>query len=225
MSEGMVERDRHPFLERWLGALVILAALAALQALVWPRWPRSPDLAPARLGAGLADAGLNPRPLATLSAERSYERSLSAVLGWQLAGGLELRLARASVRQRENFQVAYIGRDRPQLALTKRRLNVPMAGSVAGLIQGRQAYQTCLVPEIFTPDRMAVTAQALGKAADQRVAARIETVKGLMGLQPTRSFDCILVSLRSQNKNSPPVAIWRQILAIVSSNLQDSSRK
>jgi hypothetical protein len=225
MSEGMVERDRHPFLESWLGALVIIAALAALQSLVWPRWPRSPDLAAARLGSGLAEAGLNPRSLATLPAERSYERSLSAILGWQLAGGLELRLARASVRQRDSFQAAFIGRDRPHLALTKRRLNVPMAGSVAGLIQGRQGYQSCLVPEIFTPDGMAVTAQALGKAADQRVAGRIETLKGLIGLQPTRSFGCILVSLRSQNKNPPPVAIWRQILASVSSTLQDSSRK
>jgi hypothetical protein len=163
--------------------------------------------------------------LATLPAERSYERSLSAILGWQLAGGLELRLARASVRQRDNFQTAFIGRDRPQLAMTKRRLNVPMVGSVAGLIQGRQAYQTCLVPEIFTPDGMGVTAQALGKAADQRVAARIETVKGLMGLQPTRSFDCILVSLRSPSGAPPSVAIWRQVLAIVSSSLRDSSRK
>jgi len=225
MSVGMIERDRHPFLERWLGFLVLVASLAALQALVWPRWPRSPDLAAARLATALVEAGLNPRPLATLPAERSYERSLSAVLGWQLAGGLELRLARASVRQRDSFQAAFIGRDRPHLALTKRRLNVPMAGSVAGLIQGRQAYQSCLVPEIFTPDGMAVTAQALGKAADQRVAGRIETLKGLIGLQPTRSFGCILVSLRSQNKNPPPVAIWRQILASVSSTLQDSSRK
>ncbi|MEI7952582.1 MAG: hypothetical protein WCH37_07875 [Synechococcaceae cyanobacterium ELA182] len=212
-------------MERWLVVLAILAVIAALQALVWPRWPRSPDLATARLGAGLADAGLNPRSLATLPAERSYERSLSAVLGWHLAGGLELRLARASVRERDNFQAAYIGRDRPQLTLTKRRLNVPMAGNVAGLIQGKQAYQTCLVPEIFTPNGMAVTAQALGKAADQRVAGRIETVKGLLGLQQTRSFDCILVSLRSQDKNPPPVVIWRQILASVSSSLQDSSRK
>ncbi len=225
MSEGMVERDQQRLLSRWLSVLVMVASVAALKSMLWPRWPHSPDLAAAHLGAGLAEAGFNPRPLPTLPAEHSYERSLSAAPGWQLSDGQELRLARASVRQRYNFQAAFLVRDRPQLALTNRRLNIPMSGSAAGLIQGRPAYQTCLVPEIGTSAGMAITAEALGKAADQRASARIQMVKGLLGLQPTRSFDCILVSLRSLSANPPSVVVWRKVVASVSSNLQDFSRR
>ena len=223
MSEVTLDRDR--LFRRWLGLLVGVASVAVLQAVVWPRWPRSPGLPAAQLGRELVRIGLNPRPLPTLPAQRSYERSLSALHSWRLATGSELRVLRGSVRQRDSFQAAFLGRDQPLIALVGRRLNVPMAGSAAGVIQGRPSYQTCLVPQVTAPAVMAVSAESLGRGADQRVASRFEMIKGLLGLQPTRSFDCILVSLRSTNDELPAVSLWRDVLAAVSSSFLDSPKR
>ena len=204
---------------RWFFLLVALSAFAALQGLLVPRWPRAQDLPAALLLSSLTKAGLNPNPLTILPAVRSYERSLSPILGWKLSDGSELRIVHGSVRQRKTFQTSFLGRDQPSLSLVSRRLDIPTPSCAAGLIKGRPAYQTCLLSGSAGLATMAITAEALGKAADQQVAGPIDTVKGLLGLQPTRKLRCILVSLRSATTEPPAVKIWRDILASVSSTV------
>ena len=212
-------------LQRWLAVLAAIAGVAVLQALLLPRWPRAQDLSASSISSALGKAGLQATALASLPAERSYERSLSSVLAWRFAGGDELRVVHGSVRQRKTFQAAFLARDQRALTLVSRRLDVPIPGSAAGLIQGRPAYQSCMVPQLAAAPAMAITAEDLGEASDRRVSRQIDTLKGLIGLQPTRSFDCVLVSLRSPSRQLPAVAIWQEVLQVVSESLRASSQR
>ncbi len=215
---------KSPFLVRWMGVLAAVAALTAVQALFLPRWPRAQVLPSSSLQASLAAAGLDPQPLVTLPPVRGYEKSLSPILGWRLAGGSELRLVHGNVRQRKSFQAAFLARDRRELTLRDRQLDVPIPGSAVGLIQAKPGFQTCLVPDLSLQSGMAITADSLSLASDRRVASRLDTIKGLLGLQPTRSFDCVLVSLRSGTSTRPGTKLWRDVLNIVSASLNKPPR-
>ena len=208
-----------PLLVPWLALLCSLAAAAALQSLLLPRWPRAQELPRARLTALLRQVEPRVKALPPRPDQRGYERSRSALLAWRLPGGNELRLVQASARQRDSFQAAFLGRDQPLLALQQRRLDRPTPGSASGRIQGRPALQTCLVPAPQGPATAAVTAVALGRAADRRVANRTDTVRGLLGLQPTREFSCLLVTLRSGSAQPLPPALWQQLLQLLQASM------
>lgn len=196
----------------WLAVLAVLAAAAAVQSLLLPRWPRAASLPDQVLLAALQAEGLRPTPLPPLPARRGYELAVSPVLGWRLDGGEELRLAIGAVRQRMNLQIAFIGRDNPRLSLTRRRLEQPGEAMATGFIQGRPAFQTCLVPQPRGPAIAAVSRDPLGLAADRQVASHFDTVKGLIGLQPTRTFACVLVTMRSASSTAPSRDLWRRVM-------------
>jgi len=207
-------------LRPWLAALCLVGSLAAAQALLLPRWPRASELVAAPFTAALRQGGWNPKPRPGQPAKRSAELSMSRLLAWRLSGGEELSLVDAVVRQRDSFQTAFIARDRPSLKLSQRRRDWPIAGTDAGLIAGRPALQTCLVRQKSSAPIAASSRDALGRAADQRVSSRSETLKGLLGLQPSRHFGCVLVTLRSASARPLPADRWQPLLSTLQSVLE-----
>jgi hypothetical protein len=193
-------------LVRWYGVLAALACLAALQALVLPRWPRVQELRRAPIELALRQAGFLPVALPNLPASRSYELASSATLGYRLQGGLQLRLRSGAVRERKNVQIAFIGRDRPELALQQ--------------LGNQPALQTCLIPGAPLVDAFGVTWEQVPLAVDRLAAGSKASALRILGLQPNRSYQCVLISLRSHQGEPIPVPTWHRLLDALHPALQ-----
>ncbi len=199
----------------WLRALTLLAAVAAIQALALPRWPKVGSLNVDRLTSRLQRSGLQPSPLPPLPAGRSSERATSPILRWRLGSGDTLQLMDGRVRQRDNFQTAFLTRDEPSLALQGRRLNTPQPRSSSGKIGKQRALQTCLVPGVTPPQNQGVTAIELGKADDLLSRGGAATLQRLVGLRPNRELRCILVSLKGREGQVPASLTWSTVLKLL----------
>jgi hypothetical protein len=211
-------------LVRWYGTLAAIASLAALQALVLPRWPRAAELRPAPIERALRQAGFQPVALPTLPASRSYELASSATLGYGLPGGLQLRLRRGAVRERRNVQIAFSGRDRPELALRKRQLTVAPPPAASGRVENKPALQTCLVPGAPQANAFGATWEELPLVMDRRAAGARASALRILGLQPNRSYECVLISLRSAGGQPISVPTWHRLLDTLLPALQPGSQ-
>jgi hypothetical protein len=204
-------------LQIWLSSLAALAALACGRALLLPPWPHAEPLPPSRVQARLAEAGFEPIALPPRSLPRHSGLGLSTQLAWRLPGVGELRLASVHVRRRDDFQVAWITRDIPSLSLQSRRLAGPGAEEASGRIEGRPAFQTCLVDQGASPARPAVSLTDLQAAVDRQPRRAGEQWRKLLGLRRTREFRCLLVTLKSPSMASPPQTAWNPLLKALQS--------
>jgi hypothetical protein len=210
-----------PLLVRWYGGLATIAALLAIQAIVLPRWPTAPRPLPVeQLEAGLRGENLldpsdRSSPGALWPPQRSHELATSAPVVLPLRGGFELTLMRGSMRQRFNFQASSIGQAQPSLNLISRRLVGTPVPTAAGLAQGRPALQTCLVEGPGLDDGFGVTREQLWTLADRLASGQVAGLKRVIGLQPNRSYDCTLISLRGPEGKPPSDLLWRQVLDLV----------
>ncbi|MEB3332468.1 MAG: hypothetical protein VKI83_08260 [Synechococcaceae cyanobacterium] len=210
-------------LRSWYAALALIASAAALQAIVWPRWPRVAPLRPAAIETALRQAGW-PVKLSTAQPGRGgYEISTSPLLSATLPGtGERLSLVAAAVRQRDSFQLAFISRDLPGLALRRRQLNASPPATASGRLKAGLARQSCLVPGVPGPAAFAVSLEDLNAAADRRNAGgRRRQLLRLAGLLPHRPSDCVLISLQAAaGRPLPDAGRWQLLLRRLQPALQ-----
>lgn len=215
----MTRVQPHRPLRLTLAMLVPVAAAAALAALLRPPGPQLSDLPASQVLSRLAGLGLGPRPLPAVSPWRSEGIALSTLHRYQLQPGLELRVQRVQVWRRSDFQLAYLTRPwtagRRDLALGSIRRLVPDPAGVHALAQrgGTAVRQTCLVGDAGTAVA-GVTAVQLTTPVDQRASRPPAVAARLLGLEPNRTWQCLLVSLHSdpQRQAEPQVAaLWARL--------------
>lgn len=204
-----------------LAALVPLAAALAAAALLRPPGPQVSDLSSAQVGLRLASLGLRPRMLPPVSPWRSEGIALSGLQRYQLQPGLELRLQTVQVWRRADFQLAYMTRPwtdgRRDLALGAGRRLVPDQAGMHGMAQRGSTVlrQTCLVGDAGAA-LAGVTVTQLTAPVDRRASRPAAIAARLVGLQPNRPWQCLLVSLHSdrQLQVEPGVAaLWTRLQA------------
>ena len=191
-----------------LAVLLPLAATAALAALLRLPGPRVGELPEATVQQRLVKAGLRFRTLPAAPPWRSEGIALSTLRRYQVQPGVELRLQRVQVWRRADFQLAYMTRPwteaRRDLALAvPRRVVAGPAGFYAIADRGTAVVrQTCLLAPVGGA-AAGVTAAQLGALADQRASGRAAIAARLVGLQPNRTLQCLLVSLHSDRQLQP----------------------
>lgn len=219
-----------PFLVRWYGTFAIVTAFLAAQAIVFPRWPAAPHPLPGEsLRTALRDARLlsptqNPPATAPWPARRSYELSTSAPVVIPLRDGFELTVMGGSVRERFNFQTAYIARDQPSLKLRKRHFSMTPIPTASGLAQDRPAFQTCLVGGHGLDEAFGATREQLTAIADRLATGRTAALQRLIGLKPNRNYACTLISLRGPQGMPPTDHLWKQVLGLVEPVLRSKNQ-
>lgn len=214
-------------LRSWFMALALIASAAALQAIVWPRWPRVAPLRAAPIQAALLQAGWPVTLTTAVAARRGYEISSSPVLSTRLPdGGERLKLVAAAVRQRDSFQLAFISRDLPGLALKKRQLTPGPPASASGRLGGGLARQTCLVSGLPGHSGLAVSKDDLTAASDRLSAGGRRTqLLRLAGLTAHRRNDCVLISLQADaGKPLPSEKRWLKLLQVLQPALASEPR-
>jgi hypothetical protein len=184
----MTRPHSHPPLRPTLLLLLPLALAAALQAALLPRWPRVDELNAPLLHQRLAALGVEPRPLALQPASRNGRIALSSRRRYDLGAGTRLELQAMQVRQRADFQLAM---------------------GMAPWTGGGVVRQTCLLGT-----GAGVTAAQLSALAESRDRKPKAALARLLGLQPNRSWTCLLVRLHSdQPADTAAAALWARLPA------------
>jgi hypothetical protein len=184
----MTRPHSHPPLRPTLLLLLPLALAAALQAALLPRWPRVDELNAPLLHQRLAALGVEPRPLASQTASRNGRIALSSRRRYDLGAGTRLELQAMQVRQRADFQLAM---------------------GMAPWTGGGVVRQTCLLGT-----GAGVTAAQLSALAESRDRKPKAALARLLGLQPNRSWTCLLVRLHSdQAADTAAAALWARLPA------------
>jgi hypothetical protein len=207
--------------------LAAIASVAATKSLIWPRWPEARPLNQQAITEALNAAGLRATPLKPLAAKRSAELATSAVIGYSLDDGLELRLMRGKARKRFNFQTAFLSTSHPELQLKQRQLSAGPPPSAIGLVSSQPALQTCLVQESQASMDFGVTREELSALVDRANQSRWRRLKSIIGLQSNRTYECILLQARN-TKDLPALtenSTWLRILKILRPALQSGSNK
>ena len=131
--------------------LAAIASVAATKSMIWPRWPEARPLDQQVITEALNAAGLHATPLKPLAAKRSAELATSAVIGYSLDDGLELRLMRGKARKRFNFQAAFLSTLHPELQLKQRQLSAAPPPLPSGLFQTNQHSKPALSKRVKRP--------------------------------------------------------------------------
>lgn len=208
-------------MRRSLLLLLPIATLAALQAVLLPPWPRLRELTPAQVRQPLEGLALEPRERAAEPPWRNPEIALSRLHRWRLPQGLELQVQQVAVQRRPDFQLAMATRawtpGRAGLALDPQRRLVQEHGSAWASgrlrLQGQPlvTQQTCLLPV-----GSGVTARQLGALADRGSDRLPLLLARLLGLQPNRSWHCLMISLSHRaadpQASAAAAALWPRLL-------------
>lgn len=195
--------------------LLPLALAAALKAALLPTWPRVAALNSVEVQQPLEHLGLEAKPLTGEPPWRSEGLALSGLQRYELKPGIQLQLQRVQIQRRDDYQLAYMGRPwtpgRHDLALGP-KTQVVRSGAGEHAIAERPTTvvrQTCLIGP-----GSGVTATQLGTLADQLSSGPGAIAARLLGLQPNRSWQCLMVSLhstRSQPTEHAAAALWPQL--------------
>lgn len=205
-------------LGRWLAVLAAFTSVAGIRASLFPLWPRSEPLDGARLSRALKEAGLGATPLRLkdpqFQASRDHDKALSPTLAFRWATGEELRLVRGVVRNPLEFDPNTFSKSRKDLRLNNGKLAGPPPQRI-GTVDGRSARQTCLVALSPMAQGYGVEWQTLGNLVNRTAAGRASAVRRLVGLEPNRTYACVLISLRSGGAAPVSPELWNRLLEVL----------
>lgn len=205
-------------LARWFAVLAALASIAAIRASLLPLWPRAEPLPEAGVVRALQLAGLAPTAVPLKEAEakpqRDHDRALSTTLAFRFLSGEELRLVRGAVRNPLEFDPASFGKTRKDLRLTNGKSADPPPQRI-GTIAGRPARQTCLVALSPTALGYGVDWNPLGQLVTSSAAGRASRMRRFLGLEATRQYACVLISLRSGGAGPVSPVLWNRLLEVL----------
>jgi hypothetical protein len=207
--------------------LAVIASVAATKAMIWPRWPVARPLDQQAMTKALNVAGLRATQLKPLAAKRNAELATSAVIGYSLDDGLELRLMRGVARKRFNFQAAFFTTMHSELQIKQRNLSAGPPPYFFGLIQKQPALQTCLVQVDQATEAFGATGEELTLLVDRQGQSKWSRLKSIAGLKPIRNYECILIQAKSTKGLATPIerSTWVRILGLLRSALHSESNK
>ena len=207
--------------------LAAIASVAAIKSLIWPRWPEARPLDQQAIMEALNAAGLHATPLKPLAAKRNADLATSAVIGYSLDDGLELRLMRGKARKRFNFQTAFLSTLHPELQLKQRQLTAGPPPAAIGLVANQPALQTCLVHESQASEVFGATREDLSALVDRANQSRWRRLRSIVGLQSNRNYECILIQAKNVKDipKSTERSTWLRILSLLRPALQSESNR
>lgn len=209
-----------PFAEQPKSTLYVLATLstigfiASIKALLFPLWPSVPEINSSRFESTLRSVDPSVISLPTLPSVRKPELALSSQSRWRLTSGHELILIHSAVKQPLSFQTAFITRNLSSLSLSKRRVDTPSAGSDSGFISSHPAFQTCVARTSSGLVNGTTISQLIHLYSNKGLPA-FSSLQAVLAIHPSRSYDCLLVTLRGSPGQQISPKLWATILESV----------
>lgn len=213
------------FKVRCFSCLCLIASVAAGKAILFPIWPSVEYINPVPVTSSLQSSGFETLALKPLPASQSYDFASTPVIGFKLNNDMELWITNSKVRQREDFRLDFINQNHNKLSIVdSRQANEFNTPTLRGKIGERHVLQTCLLKDTKQDFRFEIEHLALLSAVDQYQSRALNRANQILGVEPSRSYNCYLITLISHHSSTPQEATWISILNSIGPALDDQAR-
>lgn len=210
-------------LTNFYASLALISTLAATQSIIFPRWPEATKISSQKLnhfkGKFLSN-GYVIKSLPTLADHSDYSISHTPIFNFMVGPYAKLSLTNVQVRDRKNLKVSYItdSLSKFQLKSSATKSNQPPYFLTESTSEGT-SFQTCLVSNTSFPLGIDVDQDQLAAAVDSvKSPEKNLLIKRFLGLSPSRTYQCMLVTLKTSLPAQQGSKLWLELLT----NLKDT---
>jgi hypothetical protein len=201
----------------WYTLLATTALAFSLKSLFFSPWPQAPELSSELILSTLKTGGFTPRSQDTLPPFRSFDLSTSPFLRYSLVNDYDLRVVVVVTRDRESFTIENINNKNKEFTLKDPRPAVDaLFPTLEGMINERPALQTCQLRSPNSDPTYEVSSYQLPLRIDDYDNLNVDPFSQIIGLQPSRTYRCTLITLVSATERPIPMRDWNQLLSATS---------
>lgn len=197
--------------------LAVISTLAAIQSMMFPRWPEATKISLDKLNRFKSNLQINGSVVKTslLKTDHSgFNLSHTPITSLSIQPNADLLLTNVQVRDRNNFSISYMTDSIKSLQLNKSAtLNKLSPFYLSEISPTGATFQTCLVSGNSLPSNFGVGQEQLSLAVDQvKSSEKNIGIKRLLGLSPSRRYQCMLITLKTKLPYTESYQIWRDSL-------------
>jgi hypothetical protein len=204
-------------LRKFYCILAVVSTLALAQSMLFPRRPQASRFSPEKLDSFIANVASNGNSIKStiLKPDHSdYDISHSSIIDLKINSNSNLFLTNAQVRDRADFSVYFITDSIKSLKLsTSANKSKQPPFSLSEHTKAGTTFQTCFVSGTSSPSNFGLSQDQLSLAVDQLESTeRNFGLKRFLGLSPSRSYQCMLVTLKSTLPRQESYQLWLNLL-------------
>jgi hypothetical protein len=204
-------------LKSFYGCLAVLSTLAATQSIIFPRWPQPSKISAEKITnfkENIISKGYEIKLLPALMAYTSYNISSSPISRFTIDSNSKLFLTNVQVRDRKNLQVSYITDTIKSLQLNRSaKASTKSPVFLSEIKPDGTTFQTCLVPNSLSSNRVDVNQDQLSLAVDSAQSNEKNlTIKRFLGMSPSRRYECMLITLKTTLVPQESAQLWTYLL-------------
>ena len=197
--------------------LAVISTLAAIQSMIFPRWPEASEIPSDKLNRYKSNVQINGAVIKSslIKSEHSdFNLSHTPITSLSIQPNADLLLTNVQVRDRNNFSVSYMTDSIKSLRLNKSAtLSKLPPFYLSEKSPTGATFQTCLVSGNSLPNNFGVGQEQLSLAVDQVKSFEQNIgIKRLLGLSPSRRYQCMLITLKTKLPYPESYQIWRDSL-------------
>ena len=204
-------------LQKFYCILAVASTLAVAQSMLFPRRPQASRLSSDKLDrfiANLASNGKSANSTIIKPDHSDFNTSNSSIVSLKINTNSNLFLTNAQVRDRADFSVSFITDSIKTLKLSTSAIksNQPPF-FLSEQTKAGTTFQTCFVSGTSSPSNFGFSQDQLSLAVDQIKATEDNLgLKRLLGLSPSRRYQCMLVTLKSTLPRQESYQLWLDLL-------------
>ena len=210
-------------LKNFYGILALISSLAATQSMIFPRHPAASQISTEKLNQFLVSISSNGhvvKALPMLADHSDYNLSHTSIANFKIDTNSDLSLTNVQVRDRKNLDISHITESIKPLQLKQSAISSKQPPFfLSETTPLGSTFQTCFVPSSPWPFGLAVGQVQLTLAVDQvKSSEKNLALKRLLGLSPSRRYQCILITLKTTLPAQESNKLWLDLLHQIQNN-------
>ncbi len=204
-------------LRKFYCILAVVSTLAAAQSMLLPRWPQASKIPSDKLNRFISIATASEssaKPTIIKPDHSDFNISHSPIISLKVNSNSNLIFTNAQVRDRVDFSLSFITDSIKSLKLSSSAIkgNQPPF-SLSEQTKAGTTFQTCFVPGNSSLSNFGFSQDQLSLAVDKvKSTEKNLGLKRFLGLSPSRTYQCMLVTLQSTLPRQEGYQLWLDLL-------------
>jgi len=208
---------RYPNLTKFYSFLAIVSTLSVIHSMVFPRKPQASRISSEKINLFVSNVAANGNfvKISNVKPDHSdFNISHSPIVHFKINSNSNLFLANVQVRDPVDFSLSFITETIKSLKLDPSAIESKQPPFyLSKQNKPERTFQTCFVSGSSSPSIFGLNHVQLTSAVDQ--VKSIEDNFGLkrfLGLRPSRSYQCMLITLKSTLPRAESSQLWLDLL-------------
>jgi hypothetical protein len=142
----------------------------------------------------------------TDNAKDSSDRKLSSIYHYRFSDGSDLYATLVTVRKRDDFKIETYGlltKGISELYIKNPRMTNSVPYSIYGLINNRDALQTCIIPGTAKLDQVDIRLSSLTASVKNLNTSASSIPSKLLGIEEALDYTCLVLTYLPSNVSNP----------------------